>query len=59
MLPNTTDIGASRTTTSTVTYFLMAMIKHPEIQVKAQAELDREVGDRLPTLEEYVLTGFL
>jgi len=38
---------------STTGTFLLAMITHPEIQAKAQAELDRETGgDRLPTLAD-------
>lgn len=47
------DVAAARTTMSTTGAFLLAMIMHPEIQAKAQAELDRETGgDRLPTLAE-------
>jgi cytochrome P450 len=38
---------------ATMGTFLLAMILHPDIQAKAQAELDRETGgDRLPTLAE-------
>jgi hypothetical protein len=38
---------------STTATFLLAMILHPDVQAKAQAELDRETGgDRLPTLAE-------
>jgi len=38
---------------STTGTFLLAMILHPEIQAKAQAEIDRETGgDRLPTLAD-------
>jgi hypothetical protein len=33
--------------------FLLYMVRHPEIQEKAQVELDKVVGqDRLPSLEE-------
>jgi hypothetical protein len=40
---------------STMGTFLLAMMMHPDIQAKAQAELAREIGeDRLPTLAEYV-----
>lgn len=47
------DVAAARTTMSTTATFLLAMILHPDIQAKAQAELDRETGgDRLPTLAE-------
>lgn len=50
-----TDVSAADTTTATMGTFLMAMIKHPEVQSKAQAELDRVLGpDRLPTLSECV-----
>lgn len=48
------DIASADTTTASMGTFLMAMIKHPEVQVKAQAELDRVIGlDRLPTFTEY------
>ncbi|KAI0264146.1 cytochrome P450 [Gloeopeniophorella convolvens] len=41
------------TTTSALLTFLLAMILHPDVQVKAQAELDSVVGrDRLPTFED-------
>ncbi|KAI0257947.1 cytochrome P450 [Gloeopeniophorella convolvens] len=40
-------------TTSALLTFLLAMILHPDVQVKAQAELDSVVGrDRLPTFED-------
>ncbi|TCD70017.1 hypothetical protein EIP91_005268 [Steccherinum ochraceum] len=42
-------IGASDTTVSAVTSFLLAMALYPEVQKKAQDELDRTVGTgRLP-----------
>lgn len=34
-------------------YFLMAMTLHPEWQKKAQEEIDRVCGDRMPTLDDY------
>ena len=38
---------------SSVISFLMAMILYPEVQAKAQAELDQVVGrDRLPELSD-------
>ena len=38
---------------SSVLSFLMAMILYPEVQAKAQAELDQVVGrDRLPELSD-------
>ena len=33
-------------------YFLCAMVHHPEWQRKLQAELDREIGDRMVTLAD-------
>lgn len=39
----------------TMETFVTAMIAHPNVQAKAQAEIDRVIGpDRLPTLAEYV-----
>lgn len=41
------------TTMTVVLHFFLAMIKHPEVLVKAQQEIDSVVGcDRLPTLED-------
>lgn len=38
---------------STIFTFLLAMLRHPEVQVKAQEEIDRIVGtDRLPTIAD-------
>lgn len=34
-------------------FFLMAMGLHPEWQKKAQAEIDRVCGDRMPTMKDY------
>ncbi|KAF8302327.1 cytochrome P450 [Clavulina sp. PMI_390] len=46
-------VAAARTTMSTTGCFLLAMILHPEVQAKAQAEIDRETGkERLPTLAD-------
>ncbi|OAX34015.1 cytochrome P450 [Rhizopogon vinicolor AM-OR11-026] len=40
--------AAAETSTSTLLVFLLAMVLHPEVQAKAQAEIDRVVGkDRL------------
>lgn len=46
--------GAGSDTTVSVTYsFYLAMMLHPELQRKAQEEIDRVVGtDRLPTIED-------
>ncbi|KAG1880062.1 cytochrome P450 [Suillus subluteus] len=44
-----TFAGAFETTTSTLLMFILAMVLNPEVQAKAQAEIDRIVGkDRLP-----------
>ncbi|KAG1802268.1 cytochrome P450 [Suillus plorans] len=41
--------GASETTTATLRVFILAMVLNPEVQAKAQAEIDEIVGkDRLP-----------
>ncbi|KAK1833503.1 cytochrome P450 1A1 [Podospora conica] len=34
-------------------FFLMAMALHPEWQKKAQEEIDRVCGDRMPTMEDF------
>ena len=34
-------------------FFLMAMALHPEWQKKAQDEIDRVCGDRMPTMEDF------
>jgi cytochrome P450 len=47
------DGGSADTTTGTMAGFVLNMILHPNIQEKAQAEIDRVVGsERLPTLSE-------
>lgn len=49
------DVASANTTMLTMETFVLAMITHPEVQSKAQAEIDRVIGtDRLPTLAEYV-----
>ncbi|KAF7288340.1 Cytochrome P450 [Mycena chlorophos] len=46
-------IGGKLTTLSTLTVFLLAMILHPQTQLKAQEELDRVLGEaHLPTLAD-------
>ena len=38
---------------SSISSFLLAMCMHPEVQAKAQEEIDRVIGrDRLPTFED-------
>ncbi|KAK6447166.1 hypothetical protein FP744_10003416 [Trichoderma asperellum] len=45
--------AGSDTTSSTLYGFIQAMILFPEVQRKAQAEIDRVIGpDRLPTLDD-------
>ncbi|OAX33816.1 cytochrome P450 [Rhizopogon vinicolor AM-OR11-026] len=45
--------AASETTFGTIFVFLLAMILHPEVQAKAQADIDRAVGkDRLPDFND-------
>ncbi|EJD46776.1 cytochrome P450 [Auricularia subglabra TFB-10046 SS5] len=41
-------LGGADTTVGTLVAFVMAMVLYPEYQRKAQAELDRVLGDRLP-----------
>ena len=46
-------IEAIHKTVSTLYGFFLAMVLYPEVQRKAQAELDSVIGqDRLPTLED-------
>lgn len=50
---NPTVVAGAETTSAFIQYFIYAMLMYPEIQKKAQAEIDRVVGnDRLPTVEE-------
>jgi cytochrome P450 len=45
--------AGSHTTVSALATFVLAMLRHPEIQKKAQLEIDSVVGrDRLPSLED-------
>lgn len=41
-------LGGADTTVSSIMTFFLAMMIYPEVQKKAQEELDRVVGDRLP-----------
>lgn len=46
-------VAGAETTSAFVQYFIYAMLMYPEVQKKAQDELDRVVGiNRLPTPEE-------
>ncbi|KAJ3810819.1 cytochrome P450 [Lentinula aff. lateritia] len=45
--------AASETMSGVLAWFFLAMVMYPEVQVKAQAELDRVVGrDRLPNFDD-------
>ncbi|KAJ0421285.1 cytochrome P450 [Aspergillus carlsbadensis] len=45
--------GGADTTVSTLSCFFLAMVLHPEVQQKAQEELDRVVGpNKLPSFED-------
>ena len=40
-------------TAGSISSFLLAMVMHPDVQVKGQEEIDRVIGrDRLPTFED-------
>jgi cytochrome P450 len=46
--------AGSDTTSSTLYGFILALLVWPEVQKKAQEEIDRVVGpNRLPTIEDY------
>ncbi|EKM56931.1 uncharacterized protein PHACADRAFT_208100 [Phanerochaete carnosa HHB-10118-sp] len=45
--------GQFETTTAALSWFTHAMVKHPDVQKKAQEEIDRVVGnERLPKVED-------
>ncbi|KAE8386676.1 cytochrome P450 [Aspergillus alliaceus] len=44
--------GGADTTVSTMSCFFLAMALNPDVQQKAQEELDRVVGNRLPTFAD-------
>jgi cytochrome P450 len=49
----TVYLGGSDTTVSAVISFFLAMLVYPDVQRKAQAEIDRVVGkDRLPEMDD-------
>lgn len=49
----TVFLGGAETTDSSLHMFLLAMVLHPEVQIKAQEEIDRVVGDsRLPDFSD-------
>ncbi|KDQ57981.1 hypothetical protein JAAARDRAFT_253315 [Jaapia argillacea MUCL 33604] len=50
---NTIYSGSLDTTITTMSQFILAMVLHPEVQIKAQKEIDSVVGsERLPTLSD-------
>ncbi|KAF9528948.1 cytochrome P450 [Crepidotus variabilis] len=52
-LASTIYAAGSDTTSSIMSWWVLAMTAHPEFQKKAQEEIDRVVGrDRLPTLDD-------
>ena len=55
LTPIHVDGAAVDTTAAAIGSFVLAMVLHPEIQKKAQAELDMVFGSEcLPTLAKYV-----
>ncbi|EHY61259.1 hypothetical protein HRR80_009080 [Exophiala dermatitidis] len=44
--------AGSDTTSSTLYAFIQAMVLYPDVQKRAQAEVDKAVGERLPTMED-------
>ncbi|KIK42208.1 hypothetical protein CY34DRAFT_758908, partial [Suillus luteus UH-Slu-Lm8-n1] len=54
------SLVVSETTTFTLHVFLLAMVLNPEVQAKAQAEIDRVVGkDRLPDFDDRLSLPYL
>ncbi|KAI0087992.1 cytochrome P450 [Irpex rosettiformis] len=51
--------GGVDTTYSVVLNAILAMMQYPEVQRTAQAELDRIIGDRLPTIADRESTPYL
>merc|ERR1719242_2937517 len=46
-------VAGSETTSTTLTWAALYMVRYPEVQAKVQEELDKEVGvDRAPKMEE-------
>lgn len=49
------DVAGADTVIATTRFFVLAMVLYPEVQRKAQAEIDRVIGgSRLPGLNECV-----
>ena len=46
-------VAGSETTSTTLSWAVLYMLRHPEVQAKVQAELDKVVGkERLPTMSD-------
>ncbi|GAB7330838.1 hypothetical protein MBLNU13_g02377t1 [Cladosporium sp. NU13] len=59
-LGGTVTEGGSDTSASIITAFVQAMVAYPNVQRKAQAEIDRVVGeDRSPTWEDYAALPYV
>ena len=50
--PKRGSSAAADTTNSTLRSFLLEMVRHPEVQARAQAEIDAVIGERLPTHDD-------
>ncbi|KAG9029268.1 hypothetical protein FRB95_005542 [Tulasnella sp. JGI-2019a] len=51
--------AATDTTTATLSTFILAMLLYPDIQSRAQSEIDRVIGNRLPSLSNKDSTPYL
>ncbi|KAG6907104.1 hypothetical protein DXG01_010517 [Tephrocybe rancida] len=47
-----TYVAGAETTSSTLSIFIFALLLHPECQIKAQEEIDRVIGGRLPEFSD-------
>ncbi|KAG6907100.1 hypothetical protein DXG01_010513 [Tephrocybe rancida] len=47
-----TYVAGAETTSSTLSIFIFALLLHPECQTKAQEEIDRVIGGRLPEFSD-------
>ncbi|PPQ74460.1 hypothetical protein CVT24_000033 [Panaeolus cyanescens] len=55
---NNVYVAASDTTISASLSFIYFMATHPDVQAKAQAEVDRVIGTRLPSFEDRSLLPY-
>ena len=51
--------GGSDTTAAEFVGFIQAMVLYPEVQKRAQAEVDEVCADRLPTLDDMQLLPYV